>query len=96
MNRIALALALAAALAGCQSPARDSGVIAISPDVFALTHEAVPNFYTMGFLRSFALTDAVEHCKSLNKPMRVIDEKETESPPGSNTYRRFDLTFACD
>jgi hypothetical protein len=102
MTRIAVVLTLAAALpavalAGCQSPAKGSGVTTVSPGVFAVSRLSVPNFYPMGFLRAQAMQDAVEHCKSLNRTMRAVEEKPgAEPPPGSNDYRRFDLTFACD
>jgi hypothetical protein len=96
MIRIALVMALATALAGCASPAFSSGIGTISPGVFAVSRQSVPNFYEMGMLRAQALWEAVAHCRSLNKTMRIIDEKPAEPPPGSSTYRRFDLTFACD
>jgi hypothetical protein len=96
MIRIALVMALATALVACASPAFSSGIGTISPGVFAVSRQSVPSFYKMGFLRAQALSEAVEHCKSLNRTMRVVDEKPAEPPPGSSTYRRFDLTFACD
>jgi hypothetical protein len=97
MTRIALVMALATALAGCISdPASRSGIVAVSPGVFAMSIQSVPRFYKMGMLRAWALTNAVEHCKSLKKTMRIVDEKPAEPPPGSSNNRRFDLTFACD
>jgi hypothetical protein len=96
MKRFVVGAMVAAALAGCRTPADSSGIVDASPGVFATSRRAAPNFYPMGMLRSFTLADAVAHCRSLQKSMRVIEEKPTETPEGSNDYRRFDLTFACD
>ena len=96
MIRIGLVVVIATALAGCASPASGSGVVSVSPGVLAVSRQSVPHFYPMTILSTQARMDALGHCRSLNKTMRSIEEKPTEPAPGSDDYRRFDLTFACD
>ena len=93
LMRLVVVAALAGA--GCVSPASGSGVTSVSPGMFAVSRQSVPSFYPMGMLRAQAMTDAVVHCKSLNKAMRAVEEKPVEAV-GSDKYRRFHLTFACD
>lgn len=79
-------------ITGC---AAKSGVIQIDTDTFMVSRKAATVFYNFEDLKSDALQEAAEYCKSQNKHDRIVNTKE--SPPAYflGKFPKVEVQFMC-
>lgn len=78
------------------SCASNSGVVSIGKNEYFIAKQAATGFPGTGGIKTEALKEAGEYCKSKNKSLDVIDLEENEGPFVLGKYPRVELTFSCE
>jgi len=78
------------------SCASNSGVVSIGDNEYFIAKQAATGFPGTGGIKTDALKEAGEYCKSQGKSLDIIDLHENEGPFVLGVYPRVELTFNCE
>jgi len=78
------------------SCASNSGIVSIGDGEYFVAKQASTGFPGTGGIKTDALKEASEYCKSQNKSLDIIDLDENEGPFVLGKYPRVELTFKCE
>ena len=77
------------------SCASTHGVVSIGDNEFYISKLTSPSIAGTEGIKTEALKEASEFCKSKNKSLDIINLFENEGPFGFGNYPRVELTFNC-
>lgn len=78
------------------SCASNSGVVSIGDNEFFIAKQAATGFPGTGGIKTDALKEAGEYCKTQNKSLDIVNLDENEGPFVLGKYPRVELTFNCE
>jgi hypothetical protein len=78
------------------SCASNSGVVSIGDNEYFIAKQASTGFPGTGGIKTDALKEAGEYCKSQNKSLDIINLDENDGPFVLGRYPRVELTFICE
>ena len=87
-----LLMILSVMLCSCAS---NSGIVPLGRDSFIVTRQAPSGFHGMGTLKADAVTEAMEHCRNLNKEFQIISTKEAQPPYILGNFPQAEVQFMC-
>jgi S1-C subfamily serine protease len=87
-----LVVFVAIVLASC---AVNTGIVPYGPNTFVVARQAATGFSGSGDLKAEVLREADQHCKTLQKAVRVIAVKEAQPPFILGNFPKAEVQFAC-
>jgi hypothetical protein len=78
------------------SCASNSGIVSIGDNEYFIAKQASTGFPGTGGIKTDALKEAGEYCKSQDKSLDIINLDENDGPFVLGRYPRVELTFSCE